>query len=158
DRADLARLQQEQVQIRVDHFQDLLQDSTSEASKLEQWALIYYDSAASFLNDVANINLGIALKKPGTSVSFPTLSDLYQTLKGQNPAEGAASTVANSAASLESSLATATALRASLERRRQDWQYQLQLAQQDQLIGRKQVVVAEDDVRVVGQDVAIAAL
>jgi hypothetical protein len=57
-------------------------------------------------------------------------------------------------------IATASLLQtiASYERRKQDWQFQLSLSEQDLAISNQQVSLAGDRVRVVGQERAIAQL
>lgn len=49
-------------------------------------------------------------------------------------------------------------IRASFERRKQEWEYQLSLAVQDEIIGNQQIKLAKDRVRIVGQERAIAVL
>ncbi|MCG8458716.1 MAG: hypothetical protein MI919_20745 [Holophagales bacterium] len=47
---------------------------------------------------------------------------------------------------------------ASFERRRQEWELQSQLAQQDLRIGNQQIKIADDQLRIVGQEHAIARI
>ena len=55
-------------------------------------------------------------------------------------------------------LANISSTLASYERRKQEWQFQEKLAQQDVRIGTQQIRIAEDRVRVVGQERAISQI
>ena len=71
-----------------------------------------------------------------------------------SPAAGLSSTAASVSALAGAASTTASILStyASYERREQEWEFQKTLAQQDVLIGAQQVMLAQDHVRVVGQE------
>ena len=67
-------------------------------------------------------------------------------------------TVTYSPSGIAQSLASIFSTYASFERRREDWEFQKSLADQDVLIGAQQVKLAQDHVRVVGQERLIAEM
>jgi hypothetical protein len=49
-------------------------------------------------------------------------------------------------------------MQAGFERREQDWRYQRSLVEQDLRIGRQQITLAQDKIRMMGQERAIGEL
>ncbi len=142
----LAELQRDRAQIQVDHFQALLDEGIS-ALESASLTLLRVSVAYQF---VAAIGYGVAAVLP---------SGFSETGIPQYSPSGQASALASSVSTLAGALGTQASILstlASYERRAQDWEFQRSLANQDVRIGAQQVSVAEDHVRVVGQERKIA--
>ncbi len=124
----LSKLQRERAQIQFAHWQGLLAEGELFG---EQIAL--------------GLMIGAAVSHAGAAVahSFPN---------------GSAAGVLSSTAAALSTTASVLQTFASYERRKQDWEFQAALGQQDIRIGSQQVKLAEDHLRVVGQERKIAEL
>jgi hypothetical protein len=137
----LAELQEERSQIQVDHYQGLLDEDISaneRAALVMMWATLGLHGVAAYLSTGASV------------ASFYQLN----TAGGLSSASSAVSSLAAATSTQTSILSTI----ASYERRKQDWEFQRTLAQQDVRIGTQQVKIAEDSVGVVRQEHAIAEL
>jgi hypothetical protein len=75
------------------------------------------------------------------SLTFDPSNSLSSAAQGVSSLAGAVSTTASILSTF-----------ASYERRKQDWQFQLTLSQQDLRIGAEQAKLAEDHVRITGQE------
>ncbi len=139
DGATLASLQQQRAQIQVDHYQKLLDVGIS---PLEETALVVMGSSG--LAQLMAAGLSFAIPGDPTTSYKDRLSAVAQGLSSL-------------AASLSTTASILTTL-ASYERRKQDWEFQRDLANQDVEIGKQQVATATDHVRVAGQERAIAEL
>jgi hypothetical protein len=131
DGVELTQLQQERSQIQFDHYGTLLEEPISD---LENAGLGFLLFASLFHLESAAVSFSATLKG-GPSVFASGVSSL---------------------AAAASSTATFLSTLASYERRTQEWQFQQSLAAQDIKIGEQQISLAEDRVRVVGQERVIA--
>lgn len=141
----LAELQQQRSQIQANHFQNLLNEGIS-GLELASLALLQY---------ATNLQLAAAI----TSFVAATLPASVNPL-GFSP-QGSASAIASGLSTLAGAASTEASVLstlASFERRRQEWELQQTLALQDARIGVRQVKLAEDHVRVVGQEHFIAEM
>jgi hypothetical protein len=130
DGVRLAELQRERAQIQVDYYNDWLREPINE---IEYASLSLLGVAAAAYTAAA---IASAFKIWGL--------DRTQILSYSAQA-------AQTTASLLSQLA-------SYERRKQEWQLQLDVARQDIRIGTQQIRLAEDHVRIVGQERNIALM
>ena len=130
DGVRLAQLQQERAQIQEDHFEILLDQGIGGMSGLE-------------LASIATL---------GTVAAGYTLAAAIAALSKK--VDGA---LEFSAKALETSSAVLSQL-ASYERREQEWKFQHLLASQDIAIGTQQIRLADDHVRIAGQERLIADL
>lgn len=128
---DLAELQRERSQIQVDHYENLLRDPINNK---ETASLFLLGTAAA----IYGVAAGREVVKMGLTVG----------LLGE---PGLAAQAASTTASLLSQWA-------SYERREQEWRFQEKLAQQDVRIGNQQVTIAQDRVRVAGQERIISQI
>ena len=135
----LAMLQRDRAKIQRDFFDARLDEG-----------LIAFEKDALLLMKAAN------LMQLASSVSF-TSASVASLLK---PNE-LLSNLGNAFSSIASGLSSQAQLwqqLASYERRKQDWEFQRSLANQDVLIGDQQVNLAKDRVRIVNQEREIAVL
>ncbi|MBB3188947.1 neuraminidase-like domain-containing protein [Halomonas cerina] len=132
DGVKLAELQRGRAEIRVDHFQGLLDEGFLE---VEQAAIGFMINAAAF---------------HATAAAGSIFSDI-------NPFKSAAQ-AASSLAAVSSTTASILQIYASHERRKEEWRLQRDLARQDIRIGSQQILLTQDRVRVVGQERRIAEL
>jgi Tc toxin complex TcA C-terminal TcB-binding domain len=134
DGVRLAELQRDRSQLQVIHYEQLLSEDTT------------------LLEDLAMASLAVAAGAQTASAGFRwsvvTLNKFRETMA---EALGATAQAASAVASVFSLLA-------SNERRRQEWEFQKALAQQDFQIGDQQVRIAQDLVQIAGQEVVIAEL
>ena len=128
DGVALSELQQDRARIQVKYFQDQL---TSYIGSVEED--------------------GLALQATSALVAFGAAAVEFN-IPGQQAA-GASSLMQGF-----STAAAAVATHASYERRRMEWEFQKALAVQDVSIGGEQVTIANDHLRVVGQEGVIAQL
>jgi hypothetical protein len=140
----LAQLQQEKTEIELDHWQELLQE---DVSSLEQASIDMLYTAAG-LYAAAAASSAIA----GGTVSFSTVFSF-----GSTNAKDAASAY-SSLGQIASTTSQILGLQASYERRRQDWQYQRQLAQADVGIADQSVTIAQNHLMVNREERLIAGL
>ncbi len=136
----LAELQKDRSQIQVDHFQNLL----------DQGLLNYEKAALGFMNYA--VGLYSAAGIVGLSGGGGFLGSLFGS------AQGSVASGLSSFAAAASTTASIFQTLASYERRKQEWQFQEKLAQQDVLIGEQQIRIAQDRVRVVGQERVISQI
>jgi hypothetical protein len=109
-------------------------------------AQIQVDEMSHWLEEGISSLEQAALISMGVSVAF---------YMGAATVPGAAGTALAAAASTVGSVFGTLA---SYERRREEWELQKSLAEEDILIGKQQMKIADDHVRVVGQERAIAVL
>jgi hypothetical protein len=134
----LAELQQDRAQIQADHYTKLLDE---DLSRIESESLLFLSgavalySAASIASAIPSIIAGLA---EGAIVDYG----------------GIFSNKAQAASAWSSYLSTV----ASFERRREGWEFDQTLAKQDVRIGSHQIILAEDHVRVAGQERLIAKM
>jgi hypothetical protein len=138
----LAELQQERAQIQVDYYTKWLEQPISD---LEVRSIGMLGIAAS-LQGQAAITSFVASGLP-SGVTMNAQASASAISSGLSAMAGVFST--------ESSIYAALA---SYERRAQDWEFQKAVAQQDVRIGAQNVKIAEDHVRVVGQERVIAEM
>jgi hypothetical protein len=138
DGVKIADLQQQRAQIQVNHFDKLLNE---DLSALELASLVLMGVSVDLQLVAATLSFGAA------SLTFDPSNSLSSAAQGVSSLAGAVSTTASILSTF-----------ASYERRKQDWQFQLTLSQQDLRIGAEQAKLAEDHVRVTGQERLIAAM
>lgn len=140
DGATLANSQQQRAAIQRDHYQYLIDagETDDEKQALDLLKASYYAQAGMSLGSFV---IGIVGAFVGNAEAASQL--------GSAPGE------ATSAASVGASYYS---MRASYERRQQEWEFQLDLATQDVLIGQEQVTIATDQQSIAQQDQTIAQL
>ena len=142
DSLTLAELQRERTEIQEDYFQDLLEEPIS---VLEYASLGLLESVILY-----NIFAGGALTAAAATPSIQSVFSFGATnVVNVANASSAFASAASTQASILSTLA-------NYERRKQEWQYQRNLAMQDVRIGSQQIKLAKDRTRVVGQERTIA--
>lgn len=151
----LAELQRESAQIQADHYQQLLDGGLS---ALEQEALALLSTSVDFQYAASAFSFAAAASHAiAAALSW---SDFTGSERASLLAAAASSTASglSSLAGAWSTRSSIASARASYERRAQDWEFQRVLAQQNIRIGNQQVSIAEDHVRVVGQEREIAEM
>lgn len=178
DSVTLANLQQDRTQIQVDYYQELLNqgllelergaiETLGEAAILQataadlQFAAASVYGAAAIVGGVAGAIAGSEVGPEGTAAGAVGgaiagalsggLSGIASGLSNLSGAYSGWAAKRQTRASIQQALA-------SYERRRQDWQFQESLAQQDVEIGKQQTTLANDQVEIVKQDKATAEL
>jgi hypothetical protein len=145
---DLAELQEERAQLQVDHYAELLEAGLS---ALEQQALVLMTLSAGLqLNAAMASFLAATLPSGFGQFGIPQYSP--------QAAAGAVASGLSSLAGMASTTASILSTYASYERRAQEWEFQRQLSQKDVRIAAQQVNLAQDHVRIVGQEHEIAQL
>jgi hypothetical protein len=134
----LAELQRERAQIQADHYQKLLREGLNEKEersiKLLKNAIRQHAAAAAFSTAAASVRLNLS---------------------------GRFSNIASAASSTAAALSTGAELasiRASYERRSQEWEFQHKLALQDVRIGNQQIRLAQNHAQIVSQERAIGKM
>jgi hypothetical protein len=144
---DLAELRQARAELQKEHFEQLLAEPIS---GLEAQSLQYMATAAALQATAATASFVAAALPSGTSNTGVEYSP-----------QGSAGAIASGLSSLAAAASTAAGIFGALanyERRAQEWDYQKQLAEQDIVIGKQEVKLAQDHVRVVGQERKIAEM
>ena len=136
DGVHLAELQQEKAQKQFDHYSQLLQDGSYSA--LEIAGLAFMTSA--IIAEVA------------ASIAF--FVGIYSDVNKAGAAGQGISALASAAQTTAQLLLTI----ASFERRKQEWEFQRDLAQQDIKVGEQQVRSSQDHVHVATQERQIAVI
>ena len=156
----LAELQQERSQIQADTYQEWITAGPNEY----ELAMIDSYSAAGTAQKAAS-NYATALQIPGVlqaASQAASFGPAGAVIGGGLAVTGLAALYSQNQATKEAITATVSAQIASVhatqERRRQEWELQLRLAQHDSLIGAQQIVISQDRVRVVGQERVIAQM
>ena len=144
---ELAKLQQNQSQFRVGHFQGLLNEGLSGKEK----TAIGFMIAAAALHTSASV-LSASGAVINTAVAVATFG-----LFGGKAADSAAQ-AASSLAAASSTTASILQTYASYERRAQEWRFQQQLAAHDVRIGQQQVAIARGRVGLARQEQTISKL
>jgi Tc toxin complex TcA C-terminal TcB-binding domain len=156
DGVGLASKQKNRSQIQVNHYQNVI---SAGLSQLEDEYLNLIKEVTSLYNQAADKNFD-AIFDPSETVSlslgFPTGSVSYGKSYISTSA-GFANIYSSQAAAKNADASRISAL-ASYERRKQEWELQEALAQQDLVIGDQQITLATDRVGIVGQEKAIAEL
>lgn len=140
DGVTLAKLQQQRSQIQTAHFRELLDEGNS---KLELGSLISLQLSVLFQKSAAGISLAAAAQ------AAASLSVVFTS--GSNASSQLASGLTSLAGVFGTRSSILSAL-ASFERRKEEWQLQLSLSQQDIRIGNQQIKLAEDHLRITGQE------
>mgnify|MGYP001166956847 CR=1 FL=1 len=138
----LAELQKERAQIQFDHFDELLERGNS-ALEIAAFSALSTSVAIQIATSIAYVASG-ALKATSLISAMDAQSEFAKAL--------------DSLAGSFSSSSNLLQLFASFERRREDWEFQKSLANQDLKIGQQGIVLAQDRVRIVGQERTIAVL
>jgi hypothetical protein len=178
DGLKLANLQKDRVEIQANHFQRLLDDGLLEN---ENFALDNLRDAASFLATAADFQFAAAIVYAGAAVAGAVAGGSAGAATGPTGilgggALGAAigalsgglggiasglSAVSGGFSSLAATRSTRASIQqalASYERRRQDWELQESLSQEDLVIGSQTITIASDRVEITTQEKVIAEL
>ncbi|MDN3249779.1 MULTISPECIES: neuraminidase-like domain-containing protein [unclassified Streptomyces] len=176
DSVTLATLQQDRARIQADHFQELLDEGLLE---LESVALAQMQEAVSYLGTAADFSFAAAAVQGAAAVAGAVAGGIVGSAAGPlGTALGAGggalvgalsgglggvaaglSAVSSGYSSLAGEYSTLAQIKltaAGFERRRQDWDLALALAQQDMAIGEQQVTLANDQVDIAKQEKLIA--
>lgn len=129
---DLAGLQLDKVQFSFDHFEGLI-DAGWNGYETASLSLLGASAAMSGVAALANFSVGFAAPA-AYGQGFSSLASVFSTISG-----------------MMSQLA-------SFERRRQEWEYQKELAGFDIQISKQQIKIAEDNIRIVGQERQISEM
>lgn len=148
----LTELQEDRADIQFDHFESLINKGLID-SEIEQLGLLTISTTLSTAS--AALSLIAGQFSTVTSVITPFGPGLMY-----NPGASLAGLASNlSMLSNSSNLGASLAgLDASFERRAQDWEFNKQLAGQDIKIAQQQTKIAEDHLRVVGQERQISQI
>jgi hypothetical protein len=147
DGVALARLQQQRAQIQADHYEALIEENLT---ILEQLAIGFMVASGVLQLAASGLYLAAAVQQ----LTFTPVNKEFSISGGLSSTAAAASSLAGAASTTSSILSTY----ASYERRKQDWEFQRTLAEHDVQIGAQQVDLAEDRVRVVGQERRISEI
>ncbi|MBV6447992.1 neuraminidase-like domain-containing protein [Nitrosomonas sp.] len=156
----LAELGETRAKLQADHYDKLIQDGLTQ---LENDAITYLEEAADFLDtayDIQEANAGVNFLMAaggiigGAATGNPmlALSGVSSLTSGLSAESGAFSIKGQR----QSAYASVASMRASFERRQQEWEYELALSNKDMNIAAQQTVIANDEVRVVEQERVIA--
>jgi len=129
---DLAELQLDKVEFSFDHFEGLIDDGN-----------IGFE--------IANLNLLIAAavaQGVASGLAYASMNAAFDS------GSGGTSLLASSLATTSSIMAQL----ASYQRRQQEWEYQKELAGFDIQISKQQIKIAEDNIRIVGQERQISEM
>jgi hypothetical protein len=156
DSIDLAELQLQRSELMENQYDEWLNEGLNEfenelleslrTAGIASAAQIGFTAAASAFNLTAHIassGLGAAL---GSPLAVLSVASYY------------ASSAAGIVAALANSRAQISQHRASFERRNQEWNFQRNLATKDIEIGHQQIHLADDRLRIVGQEKRISEL
>ena len=186
DRVQLASLQRGRVSDQIDHYQQLLlapvnaheqqaldllksaannfgsaADLSSSAADAYGVSAVFGGATGAVQGAEAGAMVGAALGPVGAVVGGVVggvLGAIGGSASGNAAGFSARASQASSTASRESTTASIMSTLGSYERRAEDWQYQLQLANDDAQIGDAQVGIAKDDVGIARQEESIAKL
>jgi hypothetical protein len=156
----LAQLQQTRAQIQTDHYESLINADISEQEKkyltlLKEVTSLYNKAADKNFDALFDASESVTISVGG-GVDGPSGSTSYG--KSYISTSAGYASIYASQASAKSTDASRIAALASYERRRQNWELQEALAQQDLLIGAQQITIASDRVEIVTQEKVIAEL
>ena len=168
DGVKLAGLQQERAQIQVDTYEDWLQIG---ANEYEKQMIDAYGAAAAAQKGATEASRRIQIKQAAISSA-----QLSAQLAAADPTGGfIAANVGMANFSIDemlftdlsddtkkaidsSAAAQIASVNAAMERRKDEWQLQKRLAQQDALIGEQQKAIANDQVQIATQERVISAM
>jgi hypothetical protein len=142
----LAALQRARAVLQADHFQGLLNEGTS---RLERKAIDFMKGAATLQALAAYLHAGEAFHQ-GVKAAFTF------GLAG-NPASSLAQALSSLAGAASTGASVFQTL-ASYERRKEEWQFQKTLADQDIVIGDQQMTLAVDRQYIVEQERVVASM
>ncbi len=152
DNVALAQLGRQRAQVQASYYGDLIEEGVS---TLEKEALTLMGVAAGLEAAAGASNFLAAAMPASISAGFPSgVSISYSPQSSAMAVAAGFSSLAAAANTTGSIMSTM----ASYDRRRQDWEHQRNLADQDIAIGAAQVIAAQDNVRIAGQERNIAAL
>ena len=158
----LSHFQQGRAQIQVDHYSGLL---TQGLIPQEKNALEHMRTSANLQTASAGFSFAAAATyQAAAGAAFFPLSvnspagKISNALSLQASAFSAMASGLSSTAGVFSTKSSISSSKASYERRKQDWQLQKNIAEQDTLIAAQQSQIAQNHVRVVNEERAIAAL
>jgi hypothetical protein len=152
DNVTLAQLGQQRAESQVSYYGNLLEAGVSD---LERDALILMGVSAGLEAAAGASNFLAAALPASISAGFPSGVSISTSPQSSAMAVAAGLSSLAAAANTTGSILSTVA---SYDRRKQEWEQQKNLAQQDTAISAAQVVSAQDNVRIVGQDRNIAAL
>lgn len=135
----LSELQKDRAQFQADHYKGLLDDGLTTFEDLNIAFLIASAAQQVIAAIASGIAAGYAFGSFNTSGGF-----------------SAVASSASSGAAATSTIASIMATYASFERRAQEWDFQRSIAMHDVKIGSQQIKIAENRLRVVGQERYIA--
>lgn len=151
DGVQLATQQRDRAQGQVDYYQKLLAEGLLD-SEQEQLDALRHASWASMVGEVATLGTiaaSVIATGPGAFVaSAGGVASGFNLVGNLSSAVGKAS----------SDAAQLAGLRASFDRRKQEWEHQLDLSQQDLVIGNQQITLSQDGVAIAQQEVQIATI
>lgn len=150
---ELAEIQEERSQLQVDHWDELLAEPIS---ALERQAL-------SMLKTSADLQIAAAVSSFGAGLSYFAAADVafLNFERAASNFGSALSAIGSGLSTLAAQYSTRASILsnlASYERRQKDWEFQKELAVLDGRISTQQKSIAEDHVRVVGQEHKIAEM
>jgi hypothetical protein len=156
----LAELQRDRAQLQVNGLQEMID------AGLNAFELTMID----LMNETRNLQLWAARLSIGAA-AVQAAAAVASFLTYDNFKSGGATSLAYSASALsstsqgisgyanaKSTFSSIASIYANYERRKQEWNFQKSLAEQDINIGNQQINLAEDHVRVVGQEKVISEM
>jgi hypothetical protein len=153
---DLAELQQERAQIQADAYQEWLEAGLNE---WEQRMIDAYHKAANARTMAAFFDAGAQMAQASTTAATASVGAAAAASNATVVALMAMGRYMASAIAIQAeTIAQTAAIYASYERRKQEWELQKSIAEQDIRIGAQQIKLAQDRVRVVGQERTIAIM
>jgi hypothetical protein len=146
----LAELQQNRAALQVDHYKQLIEEPNWDETR-----------ALALMKNAADLQFAAALVNFGTAAAHGIAAYLAWPDKAQTASQVAAglSSTAGGLSSLAGEASTRASHHstvASYARRLEEWQFQRALSAEDVRIAGQQMKIAEDHVRVVGQERVIA--
>jgi len=152
DGVTLANMNQDRSSLQVDYYQGQLSRGLIPA---ERDSLAWMRGSMILQLAAAGSNLLAAALPASVGGGFPSGVQVSYSPQGSAMAiAGYFGSLAGAASTQASIMSTV----ASYERRQEEWQFQESLAQQDARTAGQQITIAQDQLRVVGQERAIAAL
>lgn len=146
----LAELQRDRAQIQVDKYSEWIE------AGLNEWELDMIEAygTAALYRKIATALGGAVAAAQAAAAAQPWGAGAVATVAALSAASSSAEIIAIG----EESEAQIASIYASYERRKDEWELQKSLAAQDFAIGGQQVKIANDQVRVVGQERKIAEM
>lgn len=153
DGVELAELQRDRAQILADTYAEWI---SADLNEHENNLIAVYEDAAKAKATVAAITAAMTSSEAFMEAGAISVKGyiLAAAIAGLAVSKGIAETLAVAA----EKTAQIEALLASHERRKDEWELQKKVAEQDIKVGEQQITLAEDHVRVVGQEHRIAEM